>query len=351
MNENLKLQWENLVKEMPKLRIRDAAKHLKVSEAELLATKLGPSVKLLKPDWSSFLLNSTNLGYVMALTRNESCVHERKGIYKNVSVNGQTALVVGEDIDLRIFLKDWKYGFYVEEPRENYMMCSFQFFDSRGEAVHKIYQTEKSELNGWELTKAQFIDETQTFAKPSAETIIKTETNDPKEIPEFLNAWSQLEDTHDFFSLIRKFSYSREFSLKAASGKFSFPISTNDFLNLMEKTNKLDQEIMIFVGNPGMIQIHTGKIQKFEPMGPWFNVLDPEFNLHLRTDQVESVWIVDKPTKDGLVTSVELFDNEGNLILQMFGKRKPGIAQSETWFQLTRSYINEITEELNPSLI
>ncbi|MBM9590596.1 hemin-degrading factor [Leptospira sp. 201903075] len=350
MNENLKQQWENLTKEMPKLRIRDAAKHLKVSEAELLATKIGPSVKLLKPDWAGFLLETTKLGYVMALTRNESCVHERKGVYKDVSVNGQTALAVGEDIDLRIFLKDWKYGFYAEEPRENDVMCSFQFFDSKGEAVHKIYQTEKSLVDGWESIKNQFVDETQTFTTPTGATPPKTETNDPKDIPQFLEAWGKLEDTHDFFSLLRKFQYSREFSLKAASGKFSFKISTEEFLNLMKQASKLELDIMIFVGNPGMIQIHTGKIQKLEPMGPWFNVLDPEFNLHLRTDRIESVYIVDKPTRDGLVTSVEVFDNDGILILQMFGKRKPGIPQSNHWFQLSREYTNK-SEELNPSLV
>ncbi|TGL85255.1 hemin-degrading factor [Leptospira congkakensis] len=350
MNENLKQQWENLTKEMPKLRIRDAAKHLKVSEAELLATKIGSSVKLLKPEWAEFLLNTTSLGYVMALTRNESCVHERKGVYKDVSVNGQTALAVGEDIDLRIFLKDWKYGFYAEDQKENEIMRSFQFFDSKGEAVHKIYQTEKSSVDGWEKLKTQFVDETQVFTTPANVTNTKTETDDPKEIPEFLDAWSKLEDTHDFFSLLRKFKYSREFSLKAADGKFSFKISTENFLDLMKEASKRELDIMIFVGNPGMIQIHTGKIQKLEPMGPWFNVLDPEFNLHLRTDKIESVYIVDKPTKDGTVTSVEVFDNEGYLILQMFGKRKPGIPQSNVWYQLSREYVNK-REELNPSLV
>ncbi|MCW7492504.1 hemin-degrading factor [Leptospira sp. 2 VSF19] len=350
MNENLKQQWENLTKEMPKLRIRDAAKHLNVSEAELLSTKIGPTVKLLKPDWANFLLSTTSLGYVMALTRNESCVHERKGVYKNLSVNGQTALAVGEDIDLRIFLHDWKYGFYVEEPRDNGIMRSFQFFDSKGEAVHKIYQTEKSAIAGWETTKEKFVDDTLTFTTPSTQIKQKTETNDPNEIPNFLDAWSKLEDTHDFFSLLRKYNFSREFSLVAADGKFSFKISKENLLSLMEQVSQLEMEIMIFVGNPGMIQIHTGKIQKLEPMGPWFNVLDPEFNLHLRTDHIESVWIVDKPTKDGLVTSVEVFDNEGNLILQMFGKRKPGIPQSDVWYKLTRGYLQN-SDKLNPSFV
>jgi hypothetical protein len=46
-------------------------------------------------------------------------------------------------------------------------------------------------------------------------------------------------------------------------------------------------------------------------MGPWLNVLDPGFNLHLREDLIASAWIVRKPTADGVVSSLELFDAGG----------------------------------------
>jgi putative hemin transport protein len=65
--------------------------------------------------------------------------------------------------------------------------------------------------------------------------------------------------------------------------------------------------------------------------GPWFNVLDPEFNMHLREDGIANVWLVKKPTDDGIVTSIEVFDKEGNIIAQFFGKRKPGIPENENW--------------------
>jgi hypothetical protein len=42
--------------------------------------------------------------------------------------------------------------------------------------------------------------------------------------------------------------------------------------------------VMIFVGNMGCIQIHGGPVEKIVPMGPWINVMDPRFNLHLRAD-------------------------------------------------------------------
>jgi len=80
--------------------------------------------------------------------------------------------------------------------------------------------------------------------------------------------------------------------------------------------------LMIFVGNQGCIQIHGGPIAKVAPMGPWINVMDPRFNLHLRTDHIAEVWRVWKPTRTGDANSIEAFDKDGGLILQIFGYRK-----------------------------
>jgi putative hemin transport protein len=66
-------------------------------------------------------------------------------------------------------------------------------------------------------------------------------------------------------------------------------------------------------------------------MGPWLNVLDPTFNLHLREDAIASSWVVRKPTRDGDVTSLELFDAAGFCFAQLFGQRKPGVPELESW--------------------
>jgi putative hemin transport protein len=95
---------------------------------------------------------------------------------------------------------------------------------------------------------------------------------------------------------------------------------------------------MIFVGNMGMIQIHSGPVEKIMPMGPWINVMDPRFNLHLRADHVAEVWLVEKPTKIGPAVSIEAFDAQGALILQMFGRRdaEDTYAGVEQWNELVR---------------
>jgi putative hemin transport protein len=97
--------------------------------------------------------------------------------------------------------------------------------------------------------------------------------------------------------------------------------------------------IMVFVGSGGCIQIHTGPVHNIQPLdtpggAQWINVMDPGFNLHLRCDMIASVWAVQKPTSDGVVTSVEAFDAQGELMAMFFGERKPGQHELQGWREL-----------------
>src|SRR3546814_16090171 len=95
---------------------------------------------------------------------------------------------------------------------------------------------------------------------------------------------------------------------------------------------------MVFIGSRDGSQVHTGKPKNRLQAGPWFNVLDPEFNMHLRDGAIADMWLVKKPTEDGIVTSLEAFDADGNLIVQFFGKRKPHIPEREDWRQVVAAY-------------
>src|SRR5690554_7316715 len=81
----------------------------------------------------------------------------------------------------------------------------------------------------------------------------------------------------------------------------------------------------------GNIQIHTGPIRKTMWHQEWYNIMDPDFNMHLDMSKIAQTWIVRKPTEDGVVTSIEVFNEMGDIIVQFFGKRKPGIPELEIW--------------------
>ncbi len=115
VNHELKQRWQEHKNAHPRMRIRDAAKILEVSELELLVTGCGDSVVRLKPDWPDILKSLQSLGPVMALTRNEYAVHEKNGVYNKVRIMGSMGLVLDKAIDLRLFLSHWHHGFSVCE--------------------------------------------------------------------------------------------------------------------------------------------------------------------------------------------------------------------------------------------
>jgi putative hemin transport protein len=333
---DLKNQYAAFKAENPKSRIRDAAAQLGVSEAELVATSIGDTVTRLDGDFRELLKQVPTLGYVMALTRNDSVVHERKGKYLNVSFNGHIGLVLGEDIDLRLFMMHWKHGFAVSENGRQ----SLQFFAGDGEAVHKIYLTDQSNQDAYDALVATFLATDQSgdlVIEPSAETPVVT-PDDSVDVTAFQQGWLALQDTHEFFGLLRKHNVGRLQAMRLAPEGHALPTTMEAVKQVFAKAAETDLSIMIFVSSRGCIQIHTGPVHKLAPMGPWFNVLDPQFNLHLREDHVASAWIVKKPTTDGVVTSLELFDAAGNQIALIFGKRKPGKPELQAWRDIVAEF-------------
>ena len=94
---------------------------------------------------------------------------------------------------------------------------------------------------------------------------------------------------------------------------------------------------MVFVRSRGVIQIHSGPVNKIKVMGDWLNVLDPEFNLHLRENHIAHSWVVEKPTEDGIVTSLEIFDGQKNNIATFFGAKQPGIPELKEWREIAKN--------------
>lgn len=339
-------RWAELRAAEPNLRIRDAAMKLGVSEAELLATRLGNGVTRLRGLWPEIIGSMGKAGEVMALTRNDSVVHERHGTYGELSVEGtgHVGLIVGEDIDLRIFFGPWAYGFAVSEDTKAGPRSSLQFFDGAGHAVHKIYATEKTNLAAFlaiaEAFRAgeQSAELAVTPAKPKAAPAPDSDID----IASLRAGWAALQDTHDFFPLLRKHKTAREQAFRLAGREFAEPVSNDSARKMLQAAADAGLPIMVFVGNPGMIQIHTGTVKRLMPTGPWFNVLDPMFNLHLREDAIASSWLVRKPSVDGTVTSLELFDKDGELIVSFFGKRKPGNPELSEWRALAESLVTKV---------
>ncbi|RDD82430.1 hemin-degrading factor [Dyella tabacisoli] len=332
--------WRQLRESEPNLRARDLAERLGVSEGELVASRCGDGVTRLQAPWPELIHALPELGRVMVLTRNDSCVHEKKGTFAHIEIGGAMGVVLDEAIDLRLFLTHWKHGFAVRETSRGRMLQSMQFFDGDGRAVHKIYLTDDSNRDAWRSLTSRFaagvqspLLELRTVAEPLPHMLC----DEAVDIESLRAGWRAMRDPHDFFALLKKRQVTRVQALHLVGSEFARQVR-NDAIHLaLESAAASGLPIMVFVGSPGVVQIHTGPVHNIKPMGPWLNVLDEDFNLHLRVDHIVESWVVRKPTPEGPVTSLELYDARGGQIVQLFGKRKPGIPELEAWRALAES--------------
>src|SRR6185436_14643230 len=147
-------------------RMRDAAAELGVSEAELVATMIGDSAVRLEATPADLLHALTQVGRCRALTRNEHAVSEVRGRYGGVGVDlgSHAGHVVGDQIDLRVFLGHWCNLFAIDEPhpqRPGERRRSIQVFDRAGAAVHKISLEPEVDPRTWDAVVA-----TRTITAP-----------------------------------------------------------------------------------------------------------------------------------------------------------------------------------------
>ncbi|MCD0493604.1 hemin-degrading factor [Chromobacterium violaceum] len=325
-------RYQALKASQPKLRVRDAAMALGVSECELVAAD--PAATPLQPEWPAILAALAPLGRVMALTRNHACVHETKGDYANVEIDGRVGLAINPVIDLRIFLFHWRHGFAVRGETPRGVQRSLQFFDRHGEAVHKVYLTADSDVAAFDALAARFASTPAALELEPVAAAAAEQPDDAIDRDAFQAEWRSLNDVHAFHPFLRRWQVSRRQGFRLAPAGQAWRVREDAVEQLLRRAAATETPIMVFAGNRGMIQIHTGPVRNIQVVGDWLNVLDPDFNLHLRTDLIAEAWVTRKPGDNGVVTSLELFDEQGESLATFFGERKPGRPERAEWVTL-----------------
>lgn len=318
--------------EDPKARARDFATAHGMTEADLVAAHVGHGTTVIAAEPDRLMPRVEALGDVLALTRNEHCVHERRGLYTGFQGGGHAAMVLGREIDLRIFPGHWRHAFAVEDGDKR----SLQIFDAAGDAVHKVHLKPESDAEAFRLLVAALAHPDQSDQLDlTPRAAVEPAKGDPARAGQLRADWDAMTDTHQFLKLTRKHKMNRLGAYRVIGQPQARPLATDAVTRVLETAAAGAVPLMIFVGNAGCIQIHGGPVERIVAMGPWINVMDPRFNLHLRSDRIAEVWQVAKPTQRGMAVSVEAFDAQGGLILQIFGQRTE--AGMEPWSALVEA--------------
>jgi len=302
---------------------RNLAEKLGISEAELIAAEIGHGAVRIEAHPDQLIAHVQNLGEVMALTRNDSCVIEKVGVYENYRGGPHATMVLNKEIDLRMFPKHWAYAFAVEQKTDKGTKRSLQVFDAAGDAVHKIYLRPDSNLDEWEVLKTALLHEEQSeLLDVAPRKATDPARGTPDQADQLRAEWDKMTDTHQFIRFVHKMKMNRLGAYRHVGAPYVRALDVGAVEEAITGLAGTGIETFLFAGNLGCIQIHHGAIENVKQVGPWFNILDPGYDLHLRTDHITEVYAVTKSTRDGPTISIEAFDADGMIILQLFGSRR-----------------------------
>lgn len=334
--DSLAARWQAMQQAQPNIRIRQVADKLGVSEMELVRLQGREALVPLTDNFGDILKALEAVGPVMILARNNEVVHEVTGTFKDFTsgASGAMGLAVGE-IDIRVFFNHWAFGYRVREQVRSGLRESLQFFDQYGAAVHKIYRVAETDAEAWDCLACSFeAEELKPFTPRGKRPVPQRIDPDGVDVEVLRDGWRELKDVHHFRALLKRAGTDRLTALELLKGEWATELERidDDVLDrLLELLRDNQCAAMFFVGNPGVVQIYTGKVANLRRIGPWMNVLDEGFNLHANTESILRWWLVRRPSADGIITSVEGFNADGELVLTVFGERKPGIPESGLW--------------------
>lgn len=319
----------------PRKYARDLADLLGISEAELTHARVGHDARRLQGDAKSWLTALEQVGNTKSITRNHYAVHEHVGYYRNQHLDGHAGLILNpRELDLRLFLHQWASAFSLVESTPRGERQSIQFFDHQGDAILKVYATDATDMPAWQQVVAQFADSENPALSLRPQAAALAETAEAEHNPALEAEWRAMTDVHQFFILLKRYNLTRQQAFRAVSDDLAYQVDNAALSQILFAAKDTQNEIMVFVGNRGCVQIFTGQIERVERIAQhaeWINIFNPDFTLHLIENAIAESWVTRKPTADGIVTSLELYAADGTQIAQLFGQRTEGTPEQQQW--------------------
>ena len=288
---NLKSKWKKFQQDNPKVRIRDAAYQMKVSEAELLSTEINETVScLLIEDMTAFIKDVLKVDKIMLLIRSDYVVHEKTIKTKNIRLEENQIIDLDKnDCSILDFNIDaFEYVFFQKKMHSNRELKSFQFFDKAGMAILKIY------LKGKDLG---FFDEIDLKYKKTYNYEMQSDLD--------INNSNLLDSKIKInlpFDTINSKTTCRDISVKSLR-------------LILENASDMKTPIQIHALGLGTIQYHRNTVRNIVDYGPWVNVIDQKFNLHVLENGLTRASLIQYQFKDCQQYLINFFDKNNTHVL------------------------------------
>lgn len=320
----------------------DIAEELGVEELTVTLARVGIDAEILDVgNVKEFISCLEELGEVRCITRNDYAISIQIGSYTNqflygykeIDVSAEAGLILNpRGIDIRVFFRDWNHFFYVNESKGDSELQSIQVFNGRGKAIHKIYLTKKTDKHAFGALLKRF-----KGGEEACNLILKRDCKVVRDYSSVVfsknisDEWREMKEVHDFYLLMRKHRMDRQSLFHSVDKDLAYKVDNKSLFQVLSLAQRGGVELAVFVSNSGCVQIFTGRVENLVEDGNYLNVLNKEFRMHVKDNEIVNSWVVSKPSDCGTVTSLEVFAADGQQILQIYGQREEGRPEQEAW--------------------
>lgn len=304
------------------------------TDAQQLAAQ--PNAIRLQGPFAPLLDRLHEVGSVTDLTCNHSASLEKHNVSGAIydSHPSNTDNESAEAVHLRIFYPQWQYGFALldDENCDGLPQHSLQFFDHRGDMMHKILMHDSSDLSAFRRLTDDFASPDQSSPLQLTSAAAQTDgIGNMIDINALRADWAHAHSPDDFLQQQEQFDQQRLRKLRLAGKAFAYQVANDSARVILQRMVEFGTAVMSQVGNAGIVQAYYGKIKNIRSGNSLMGIMNSSFRMQLREDHIDSIWVAKKPTTDGIVTSLELFNRQGTRIASFLSKKGNGQPEPKEW--------------------
>ncbi len=271
-----------------------------------------------------------SLGEVRTRTSAGAAFIEQTGRFPLSEDVTEAGLVIGEDgLDMRLNLRAWFWVCMLHDAQ--HQQYSLNVFDRQCRSLLRLSSTAQSQLPVWGALYARCEAKVPQFDDRTAFACREVQA------PGLVQDWAAMNNVHDHFALLKRYGLSRYEGNRLVAPQFSRQLPLSGPVALFEQLATSGLELMLFVYSAGSVQIFTGLLTGMRRDHDSLIYDMPATELaaptlfSIKDAPGAEAWRVHKPSDLGGVTSLELFDAEQQLIVQVFARRPAGQPEQVAW--------------------
>lgn len=293
---------------------------------------LGDRVLRLQDEPAALLKRLYRLGDLEAGTCNRACLLCQTTSYQRLAYSsgcGVGRLRHGA-VTMDVFPRQWALALAVVAPVAGVRAGTLLFFDVHGALQYQLQVPGDRGRHAFEELVCAMLHPEQTLLPRPQPAPVPQDTGRVN-LAALEQGWSVLREPQDFTALLRRHGVRRLRAYRLVRDKFARPVSLDSVPALLTLGALRQAPLSLRCGNKGCVQRFEGVL----PLPVWQGArlslcrAGMRFNLSLR--EVASVWRVRKPSAEGVITTIELFDAAGERVLTISSGRSRGRLELPSW--------------------